>query len=126
MNCIHNTDRRADSRARLTNGLMNQEGQRRLTDVSGVQKKNSGRVKPIVSWIAICALLCSPFVPAFGGLVKGGVDFSNYNVSSYEQIVNRIKAKVAARLGEGENKQDRNFIVPFAYQNKGNSPSFSH
>ena len=35
-----------------------------------------------------------------------------------EQIVNRIKAKVAARLGEGVNTQDRYFIVPFAYQNK--------
>jgi hypothetical protein len=61
----------------------------------------------------------SPCVPAHGGLLKGDVDFSNYNVPLFEQIVGRIKAKVAARLGEGENKQDRYFSVPFAYRNKG-------
>jgi hypothetical protein len=58
-------------------------------------------------------------------LRKGDVDFSNYDVPLFEQIVNRIKAKVAARLGEGENTQDRYFIIPFAYQNKRNNPEFS-
>src|SRR3984893_9482845 len=84
------------------------------------------RKRRLVSWVAMCALLFSPFVPARGGLLKADVDFSNYNVPLFDQIVNRIKAKVAARFGEGENKQDRYFIVPFAYQNKGNSPEFSH
>ena len=126
MNCIHNTDGRAGSRARLTNGLVNKEGQRLFPSGSGMQRKVSRRVKPLVSWVAMCALLFSPFVPAHGGLLKADVDFSNYNLPLFEQIVNRIKAKVAARLGEGENKQDRYFIVPFAYQNKGNSPAFSH
>ena len=63
----------------------------------------------------MCALLFSPFVPVHGGLLKGDVDFSNYDAPLFEQIVNRIKAKVAARLGEGENTQDRYFIVPFAF-----------
>ena len=81
-------------------------------------------MRRVFSWVAMCALLCSPFVPAFGGLLKEDVDFSNYNLPLFEQIVNRIKAKVGARLGEGENKRDRYFMVPFAYQNKGNSPSF--
>jgi hypothetical protein len=53
-------------------------------------------------------------------------DFSNYDVPLYEQITNRIKAKVTARLGPGENKHDRYFIIPFAYENRGNNPEFSH
>ena len=44
----------------------------------------------------------------------------------YDQIVGRIKAKVLARLGEGRNTHDRYFIIPFAYENKGNDPEFSH
>ncbi len=54
------------------------------------------------------------------------LDFSSYDVPLYEQITNRIKAKVLARLGEGRNTQDRYFIIPFAYENKGNDPEFSH
>jgi hypothetical protein len=92
----------------------------------GVERKIGRRVKPLVSLVATCALLLSPSAPVHGGLIKGNVDFSNYNVPLFEQIVNRIKAKVAARLGEGENRRDRYFIVPFAYQNKRNTPDFSH
>ena len=54
------------------------------------------------------------------------VDFSNYNKPLYTQIVDRIKAKISARLGEGPNTRDRYFIIPFAYQNEGNDPEFSH
>ena len=126
MNRINNTDGRAASRARLTNWLVNKEGKWLLPSGRGVQRKISRRVKALASWVATCALLFSPCVPVHGGLLKGDVDFSNYDVPLYVQIVNRIKVKVAARLGEGENKKDRYFIVPFAYQNKGNSPEFSH
>ena len=44
----------------------------------------------------------------------------------YDQIVNRIKAKVSARLGTGENKKDRYFIIPFAYQDSRLNPKISH
>jgi hypothetical protein len=125
MNHINNTDAHAASRSRL-NGLVHKEGKWLLLSDRGVQRKISRRVKPLASLVAACALLFSPSVPAHGGLIKGDVDFSKYDVPLFEQIVNRIKAKVAARLGEGENKQDRYFIVPFAYQNKKNSPDFSH
>lgn len=54
------------------------------------------------------------------------VDFSNYDLPLYGQIVERIKAKVLDRLGEGPNMRDRYFIIPFAYQNRGNDPAFSH
>jgi hypothetical protein len=54
------------------------------------------------------------------------VDFTNYDVPLYEQITNQIKAKVFSRLGDGRNNRDRYFIIPFAYENKGNDPGFSH
>ena len=126
MNRINSTNGTAESHARPSYRLVNKEGQRLLPGGRGEQREIKGRVKPFVSWVAMCALLFSPCVPAHGGLLKGDVDFSNYNVPLFEQIVGRIKAKVAARLGEGQSKQDRYFIVPFAYQNKGNSPEFSH
>lgn len=58
--------------------------------------------------------------------VPGDVDFSSYDVPLYDQIVNRIKAKVSARLGEGSNTHDRFFIIPFAYEDRGNHPEHSH
>ena len=59
-------------------------------------------------------------------LIQRDVDFSNYDVPLYTQIVDRIKAKISARLGEGTNTRDRYFIIPFAYQDRGNHPEFSH
>ena len=126
MNRINNTDGGAASRARLTNGLGDREGTRLLPSGRGVQRKINRRMKSLASWVATCALLFSPCVSVHGGWPKADGDFSNYEVPLSAQIVNRIKAKVAARLGECKNTQDRYFIVPFAYQNKGNSPEFSH
>jgi hypothetical protein len=73
----------------------------------------------------LIVLLCAPLV-AQAGSDKRDVDFSDYDVPLYDQIVNRIKAKVAPRLGEGPLKQERYFIIPFAYEDKGNHPQFSH
>jgi hypothetical protein len=126
MNRINRTDEDATRRARLTRAFVNKEGKWPLLRGRGVQWKTKRRVKPLASWVATCALLFSPCVPIHAGLLKADVDFSNYDVPLYEQIVNRIKAKVAARLGEGENRQDRYFIIPFAYQNRWNNPKFSH
>jgi hypothetical protein len=63
---------------------------------------------------------------AHAGWLKPDVDFSNYDEPLYEQIVDRIKARISERLGEGRNTRDRYFIIPFAYQNDGNDPEFSH
>ena len=57
---------------------------------------------------------------------KHEIDFSNYEVPLAQQITNHIKDKVAARLREGRNPRDRYFIIPFAYENRGNDPEFSH
>jgi hypothetical protein len=111
---------------RLTDGLVNRELKWLLPGGRGVQRKINGRVKLLASWVTTCALLFSPCVAVHGGSLKGDVDFSNYDVPLYQQIVNRIKAKGAPRLGEGENKKDRYFFVAFAYQNKRNNPEFSH
>ncbi len=59
-------------------------------------------------------------------VAQADVDFSNYDVPLYTQIVNRIKAKIAPRLGEGPLERERYFIIPFAYEDKGNHPEFSH
>ena len=59
-------------------------------------------------------------------VAQADVDFSNYDVPLYTQIVDRIKAKVSARLGEGSNTRDRYFIIPFAYEDRGNHPEHSH
>jgi hypothetical protein len=78
-----------------------------------------------VSFKTFVLLLGLPLV-AQPGLIQGHADFSNYDVPLYEQTTNRIKAKILARLGAGKNTHDRYFIIPFAYQNRGNKPEFSH
>jgi hypothetical protein len=84
------------------------------------------RIDLVAGWAAACALLVNLSSPVHGGLLKRDVDFSNYDTPLFDQVVERIKAKIASRLGPGFNPRDRYFIVPFAYQNKGNSPDFSH
>ena len=63
-----------------------------------------------------------------GSLDRGnhGVDFSKFDKPLQEQVSDDIKAKVMARLGEGRNPRDRYFIIPFAYENKGNEAGSSH
>src|ERR1700751_645365 len=94
---------------------------------SGGGRKINRPQKPIVSLVANCALFAFCYiVPVNVGLLKPDVIYSNYQTPLLLQMVNRIKAKIAARLGPGENRRDRYFIIPFAYQNKGNSPDFSN
>ena len=76
---------------------------------------------------------CRAFVLVFGlsllaqaGSLEADVDFSKYDKPLYTQVVDRIRAKILARLGKGPNLRDRYFIIPFAYQNKHNNPEFSH
>src|SRR5215469_18131374 len=87
--------------------------------------KMKRQTKLLATWVATCVLLASPCLPARAGLVKD-VDYSNYNVPLYEQIVNRIKAKGALHLGKGKNTRDRYFIVAFAYQDRWHTPQRSH
>jgi hypothetical protein len=68
--------------------------------------------------IVLCAL---PLTTA----VAKDVDFSKYRLPLYDQVVNRIRAKIAPRLGKTL-KRERYFIIPFAYEDKGNHPEMSH
>jgi hypothetical protein len=70
-------------------------------------------------------LLGFPLV-AQAGLFERNVNFSNYDVPLYTQIVDRIKAKIAPRLGQGILTRERYFIIPFAYEDRGNHPELSH
>jgi hypothetical protein len=78
-----------------------------------------------MSFRTFVLLLGLPIV-AQAGSPQRDVDFSNYDVPLYTQIVDRIKAKVSARLGEGDSTRDRYFIIPFAYEDRGNHPEHSH
>jgi hypothetical protein len=60
------------------------------------------------------------------GSKKHETDFSHYDKPLFDQVRDQIKAEVADRLGPGKNSRDRYFIIPFAYENKGNDPAFSH
>ena len=59
-------------------------------------------------------------------VAQADVDFSNYDLPLYAQVVDRIKANIAPRLGKGPLNHDRYFIIPFAYQDRGNHPEYSH
>ena len=59
-------------------------------------------------------------------VAQADVDFSNYDLPLYAQVVDRIKANIAPRLGKGPLNHDRYFIIPFAYQDRGNHPEHSH
>lgn len=54
------------------------------------------------------------------------VDFSKFDVPLEAQIVDQIKANIAPRLGDGPLAHERYFIIPFAYEDRGNHPEFSH
>src|SRR5947208_16777463 len=70
-------------------------------------------------------LLGLPLI-AQAGFLQQGVDFSNYDTPLYVQIVDRIKTKIAPRLGKGPLNHDRYCIIPFAYQDKATHPVSSH
>lgn len=74
----------------------------------------------------ILALLFGLSLVTQAGLLKADVNFSNYDLPLYSQVVDRIKAKIAPRLGKRRLNHDRYFIIPFAYQDKGNQPEYSH
>src|SRR5689334_7264797 len=71
-------------------------------------------------------ILAFPLIAHADLFPSKNVDFSEYDEPLSVQVVNRIKAKIAPRLGNKPLTYDRYFIVPFAYQNFGNDPEFSH
>jgi len=94
--------------------------------IKNIDERLVRRALTIARLVLMSVLLLSPCVQTQAGLFKPDVNYSNYDVPLYDQVVNRIKAKVEARLGEGDNNVDRYFIVPFAYQHRGNNPAIAH
>jgi hypothetical protein len=126
MSFSKNISESAVCRALISMGLAKKESDCLVLDRRGGQRNTTGSAQTVARLVAMIALLFSPCIQAHAGLFKPDVDYSNYDVPLYDQIVNRIKAKVAARLGEGDNNVDRYFIVPFAYQHRGNTPALAH
>src|SRR5580704_11523936 len=118
MNSMKNAAKYAAIRVLISIGLANRESDCLVLTHVAAQRKTSQQFRLAARLAAICTLLFSPCVPAQAGLLKPDVNFSNYDLPLIDQLVNRIRTKVAARLGKGNNTHDRYFIVPFAYQNK--------
>ena len=78
-----------------------------------------------MSFRILALLVFLPLVAQADLFEKHDVTFSQYDVPLYGQIVDRIKAKIAPRL-EKPLKHERYFMIPFAYQDRGNHPEFSH
>lgn len=84
-------------------------------------------LRSAVSRIFLGCLLFLAVLPAANAFgAEKNVDFSNYDKPLYQQVTQRIQAKILARLGQAHNKRDRYFIIPFAYENKGNDAGHSH
>jgi hypothetical protein len=82
---------------------------------------------PTVFRLFLTCVLFLSFLPvARACWFKKDVDFSNYDKTLYEQVTDRIQDKIQSRLGDARSTRDRYFIIPFAYQNKGNDPKASH
>ena len=79
-----------------------------------------------MSWRIFVLIFVFPLVANAGLFRQNDVDFSNYDKPLSVQVVGRIRAKIAPRLGNKPLAHDRYFIVPFAYQNDANDPKFSH
>jgi hypothetical protein len=73
--------------------------------------------------LRILVLLCA--LPLAAEAAERNVDFSKYDVPLYEQVVGRIRAGIAPRLTK-ELKEERYFMIPFAYEDDGNHPEKSH
>lgn len=90
------------------------------------QLKTTAQVTLSILSLLICVLLLGSPSTAHAGWGKSDVDFSSYDVPLFKQIISRLETKIATKLGEGKQTHDRYFIIPFAYENRGNNPAFSH
>jgi hypothetical protein len=126
MNGIKIIEKNAVRRAPMSIRLAMKESDCLFSNRRGGTRSTIGSAQTVARLVAISALFLSPRIQAHAGLFKPDVNYSNYDVPLLDQVVRRIKTKVAARLGQGKNTVDRYFIVPFAYQDRGNRPARAH
>ena len=92
-----------------------------------MHQKNISQIPAAVfACLAILQFFLSSCASIPIGNGRSKVDFSDYDTPLNDQVVSQIKEEVAERLGPDRNTKDRFFIIPFAYENKGNDPAFSH
>jgi hypothetical protein len=121
-----NVYRSAARRAPLSSDLHQKENSRLVLTRSANWRNLVRSGQKAARLVALSALVLSPCTQTRAGLLKPDVDYSNYDAPLWDQVINRIKNKITARLGEGKHTVDRYFIVPFAYQHRGNRPAVAH
>ena len=97
-----------------------------VEEIPNSARRTVRSVSPVVRLFQTGVLLFAMSFVAQAASPKPAPDFKNHDVPLYQQITNRIKSKILSRLGDGKNTRDRYFIIPFAYENKGNDPEYSH
>ena len=90
------------------------------------RRRTALRVAPCARFFLAGVLILSLSFVARAGFLKQDPDFSNFDVPLYEQIANHIKAKVAARLGEGEMRGTAFLLFLSLTKTKGITQEFSH
>mgnify|MGYP003694307851 CR=1 FL=1 len=125
---MHDTDGHAASCTRLTNGA---RLARKASGYSPAAAEYSGKsaeesnLSLVGSQCALCFL--SPCVPVQGGLLKADVDFSNYDVPLFEQIVQPHQGQGCSALGRGREHTGPLFYCCLSLTNdRWNNPQFSH
>ena len=90
--------------------------------------RTARRIAFLASSFLASVLLLSSCATTQSGAIKPATppNFADYDVPLYDQVTKRIQTKILARLGEGHNSRDRYFMIPFAFENDGNDPEYSH
>ncbi|HSI12685.1 MAG TPA: hypothetical protein VK961_11610 [Chthoniobacter sp.] len=82
--------------------------------------------RSLATILIACVLLLHSSFPARAAEEKRSVDYSHYDEPLFDQIVDHIRVKVAARLADRKLTNDRYFIIPYAYEDKDVRPELSH
>lgn len=88
--------------------------------------RNARRVSSVAGLLLASMLFLCMSLTARACWSNPAPDFTKHDVPLYKQITDRIRNKILARLGDGRNSQERYFMIPFAYENRGNDPGYSH
>ncbi len=100
---MKNVAKYAAIRVLISIGLANKESDCLVLTHSAAQQKTSPQFRLAARLAAICTLLFSPGLSAQAGLLKPDVNFSNYDVPLFDQLVNRIKDQgLASSLRRGQ------------------------
>lgn len=89
-------------------------------------RQRASRGLPLIARFLLAVALLAALPVAARAAAEAPADFSSYDKPLYQQVTDRIKTKIMARLADGKTTKDRYFIIPFAYEDKGKTPYQSH